>query len=326
MDKIVFIDANIYLKFYETNSSKFNKLLVSLVEIKDYIFITKQLEDEIERNKLGVFIRSFVEFTKSFSIKNLNLPEHLDKETGNESKKWNEAVDEIYKNIKVKSTLLSGISEKLIDKISKGTDEVSITINMLTSKARAATPAQLERARDRKERGNPPGKRADPLGDQISFEQLLEELSSKKELWIITNDSDFFYEYDSKIYLNPLLSKEIKKINPAINIRCYKEITEGLRAFSGATNVIKSLPKKEELDKIADEEKKLNVFLTGVSGSQSGRSGYSGLSGSFGMSADPFNPMPPLYNYPGYSGYSGHSGYSGPNGPSGSGDNPEEQK
>lgn len=326
MDSVIFIDANIYLRFFESSSSEFKKLLGSLEELKEYIFITSQIEDEIQRNKLGIFVTSFVENSRLFSLRKIQLPEHLDKRTDSELKKWNEEVAKIYTSVKHQTTLLSDITEKLIERISNGSDEVSTTISKLSSTIKPATPTQLERARLRKEIGNPPGKRDDPLGDQLSFEQLLDEIHSKTEVWIISNDTDYLIEYNKKCYLNPLLSRDIKKVNPSIGIRCFKSLTEGLRKFNGATQ-IKSLPKEAELDKIAEEEKKLNLLQTQISGSSLGRSNHYGFSGSTGSTGNYIHAeLMGLSGYTGSAGFTGYSGYTGTSGFSGSNDDNEEKK
>ncbi len=52
--KKVFIDANIYVNFFDSNQSTLKALLDSLVEIKDSLFISSQIVDEVNRNKLDV--------------------------------------------------------------------------------------------------------------------------------------------------------------------------------------------------------------------------------------------------------------------------------
>jgi hypothetical protein len=57
--------------------------------------------------------------------------------------------------------------------------------------------------------GNPPGKRSDPLGDQISWQQFLDALKGEKRVWIITRDGDYAEVVNGTRLLNPLLRAEL---------------------------------------------------------------------------------------------------------------------
>jgi hypothetical protein len=71
------------------------------------------------------------------------------------------------------------------------------------------TTQQLEAGRGRRERGNPPGKRADPLGDQLSWEQFLDAVRGEKTVWIITRDTDYTEVVNKQKLLNPFLQREL---------------------------------------------------------------------------------------------------------------------
>jgi hypothetical protein len=73
---IVFIDTNIYLRFYDSKQSNFKKLLNSIEEIGSYIFITKQIIDEIDRNKQHLFKRSFETYLSQIKFYKVELPDH----------------------------------------------------------------------------------------------------------------------------------------------------------------------------------------------------------------------------------------------------------
>ncbi|CAN1573482.1 PIN domain (DUF4935) [Flavobacteriaceae bacterium] len=75
--KILFIDANIYLRFFDSNQKEFKKLLEELLKIKSNLFITNQIVNEIERNKLSVFEKSINNYKNKINIENVFLPEHF---------------------------------------------------------------------------------------------------------------------------------------------------------------------------------------------------------------------------------------------------------
>lgn len=76
----VFIDANIYLRFFDSNQKEFKNLLEELEKIKTNIFVTNQLVSEINRNKLDVFANSIVNYTADVKIKKVIIPEHFHQE------------------------------------------------------------------------------------------------------------------------------------------------------------------------------------------------------------------------------------------------------
>lgn len=55
---LIFIDTNIYLRFFDSNQKVFRNLLDELLKIKENIFISNQIVNEVNRNKLNVFEKS----------------------------------------------------------------------------------------------------------------------------------------------------------------------------------------------------------------------------------------------------------------------------
>ncbi len=221
MEKILFIDANIYLRFYDTNSSQFKTLLKSIEEIKDDIFVTRQIENEVNRNKLDVFQSTCNSYITKFSIAKITLPEHLKPVSDKELKDWNLKTEKIEKETNEHKKELRKIISKLIESVCINADEVSIVLQRIFDKSEDSSEDQKTRARHRKEFGNPPGKKGDPLGDQLSWEQLLTKIPELKDIWIVSNDRDYMIEFEEKCYLNPFLLKEIKKMNADIKVNCF---------------------------------------------------------------------------------------------------------
>lgn len=126
---------------------------------------------------------------------------------------------------------------------------------MLLSKAVPHTSEEIQNARARKEIGNPPGKKADPLGDQLNWEQLLSHCKDKSKLWIIARDSDYQTTYNGKVFLNSLLYQDLVRVKqPPIEVFCFDSIVEGIRNFVEMTGVsAKKLPTIEESKAIRRE-------------------------------------------------------------------------
>jgi hypothetical protein len=127
----------------------------------------------------------------------------------------------------------------------------------------------LQRARARRERGNPPGKKTDPLGDQLNWEQILSHCQNKRWLWIITKDLDYATKYpnkksgdgtkhEGKMFLNAALYQDVARRcepEPAPEIFCFDKIAEGLERVAAKTGMkAKKLLTSEEIEKINKEQ------------------------------------------------------------------------
>lgn len=259
MKKLIYIDANIFLRFYDSNAKEFKKLLRTLLEIKEDIFITNQIVNEIDRNKLDVCLQSINGYNKLFSLGNITLPEHLDE---NKFALWNKETKKIHADFKKQRAELKKITSAILNDISHSSDEVSLGFTPIFNLSKEANIDIISKARYRKEIGNPPGKFNDPLGDQISWEQLLENLREIDSLFIVTNDQDYLTEYENSYYLNPFLTQELLEIRPKLKIRIFKKLSEALKAFNDPFgNKIKSLPTDKILTTISEEEEDLRIEL-----------------------------------------------------------------
>ena len=260
---ILYIDANIYLGFYNSNRPDFKKLLGSVIELMDKIFFTEQLGYEIDRNKLNVFRLSVDNYVKQTSSSKTILPEHLDEDSSPKLADWNKERKTIEENIATSNKSLMEILNEVLSDIAVSNDKVSKTLSPIYAKAAKPSGDDINRARLRKEIGNPPGKRADPLGDQLSWEQLLNIVPKIKRLWIVSTDKDYFTEHSKVLYLNPILFTDLIKLNADIEVKTFNILSEALRDFNKQEK-IKAIPSNDELDIISKTEA---YDLTGVTGS-----------------------------------------------------------
>jgi len=263
--KKIFIDANIYVNFFDSNQSRLKKLLGSLVEIKDVIFISSQIADEVNRNKLDAAQRSLGNYLNNLedikkNNKPITLPEHLEIESTT-LKTWNDEKNKIYEKISQENEKLykqlENIIKKMLNEIMRSSDNVSQTFDLLFKDAVVASENEVKAGRDRREVGNPPGKPKDPLGDQISWEQFLNCSRDSENIWIISKDKDYYTSFKSEIYLNSFLYKELVSANTNSNpsIFCFESLAEGLDHFNKiSSQKISNLPQEEELKIIAKEE------------------------------------------------------------------------
>ena len=225
-------------------------MLPPLREIKDSIFITRQVRDEVERNKLNVTWASMQPVRGKVKWREWNLPDLLETKFGRGSPKW--APD-----AKADEESVNAAIDSVLSDVATSSDLVSQGLAPIFELALVETPEELESARFRREIGNPPGKARDTLGDQISWTQLLSNVTDKDELWIVTSDGDFHLRNGETILLNPFLLRELvgKGLEPA-KVHVYDNLASALQAFSkAAQHPVKNLPTKKILESAAREEK-----------------------------------------------------------------------
>ena len=260
-NNIIYIDANVYLRFYDTEIHKFKNLLKTVSELKNQILVTEQIRDEVLRNKLNVTIRSFSTNYKALGMDHAAFPEHLENEGADGLAVWNKKRRKLMDEEKLLRSEYNNIVSRTLTQIAISGDNVSKELDQIFSLARPPSFEEMERARLRKDRGNPPGKVSDPLGDQLSWEQLL-TCYRGQSLWIVTNDSDYLSTYGAELYLNPLLYRDLVQISdkPDPPVYLFRSLPEALDDFRNKTGkTIKALPKASEMKKIIIEEMEVHL-------------------------------------------------------------------
>jgi hypothetical protein len=160
---------------------------------------------------------------------------------------------------------LAKLSAQVLAQISRSEDDVSVRLKPLFDGAQEANAEEMGRARERRERGNPPGKAEDTLGDQISWEQLLSDCKKRnvKRVWIITNDGDYCTKYEKKMLLNSFLHDDLAKTcGNGVEIRCFADLLAGIEDFGKNAGVIADkLPTEQEAIEIKKELDSLPIVI-----------------------------------------------------------------
>jgi hypothetical protein len=256
----LFIDANKYLDLYRTKTGKL--ILAALGEQADHIFVTQQIVNEVKRNKIKVAADFLTkEFTK-LKLQTFKMPDHLFGETEEQSGIILGKMKKIQRDIEQLNKEVDAFAAGIMRKVSQSTDEVSMALAPIFAKAVPHSKAQLQRAKERKECGNPPGKRGDPIGDELTWEQLLSGFVDKKKLWIITRDSDYGSTYGGKGFFNQLLYEELVRVSPSAEVFVFEHIPDGIKHFADTTGVkADKLPSLEKIEEIKKEEETLTPWF-----------------------------------------------------------------
>ena len=125
----------------------------------------------------------------------------------------------------------------ILEQISRSEDEVSKALAPIFAKAVPHSQEELQRARERRELVNPPGKNTNPIGDQLTWEQILIRFQEKRRLWIISRDGDYGTVFDDKGFLNRFLYDELCNVASAPEADLFADTVEGIRHFVDTTGV-----------------------------------------------------------------------------------------
>jgi len=242
----LFIDANIYLDFYEIQAVK--SLLKPLIDVKDHVLVTSQIVDEVFRNKLDISNKKFVDYLKKVNV-SLALPDVL---TENAVAEIDEGavtkLKELSSGLKEFKSLLEDIYSKTLEQISNNEDKVSAELMKIFNNSISYTEEQCLLAKKRKFFGNPPGKKGDPIGDEISWEQVLDCAKENNcPIWVVSKDGDFM----SKVFYkgaigNPFLLREISE-RGLPNFKFYSDLSTALQEFKKEYKEDLELPPDSEL-------------------------------------------------------------------------------
>jgi hypothetical protein len=259
-DALLFIDANVYLDLYRRDKGK--KLLAPLIEQVDYIFVTQQVVAEVQRNKISVAAAFLLQKFKELNLQTFDVPDHLSGTVDGQNKDILNQMREIKKSVEKVNKEINALALGIMEQISCSGDEVSTALSPIFENAVNHSPEELQRARDRREIGNPPGKSTDPIGDQLTWEQILTHFQGKKRLWIISKDSDYGTIYGGKGILNHFLYNELRKVVSSPEVYFFQDVVEGLNHFVNTTSVKaeKRLTPEDE-EEIKTEERSLPYLI-----------------------------------------------------------------
>ncbi len=180
----IFIDTNILLDLYHLSGPDLDELrkVIKLAKVnKLNVLLPSQVEDEFWRNRERVISEALDLFAKTKA--SATLPNLI--RTNPKSSELRHAVERV--NELVKELRRVADSEILNHKLKA--DEVVDSL-FAQCKPQTIDKVIIEKAKARKDIGNPPGK-ANSLGDAVNWEWLLETVQKGGDLVIISSDGDF---------------------------------------------------------------------------------------------------------------------------------------
>jgi len=238
--KLLFIDSNIFLNFYDFYEEDLNQLnkLVDLIKTKKIkLFLTKQVYEEFKKNREQTLNKAYKEFIKTDW--HLNMPIFC---------KHYEEYGDIVRSQKIAKQLKSNLSKKLWDDILNQQLKADLLIkNILKVSTIIDSDKYLEKAIIRFRLGWPPGKKNRSVGDELNWESLLAEIPEEGEFIIISADDDYASPLADNL-IKDFLSDEWNK-NKSTKIFFYKS----LGVFFKEHDIKIELLVEQEKDKLVGE-------------------------------------------------------------------------
>lgn len=213
----LFIDTNVYLKFYHYSNDdleELNKLLVLLDNDKVELYLPEQVINEFERNRDN----KLADALKTFNLNKIStqFPQFCKEYREYDILKKIMRDYEHEKQILLKNVMLA------IDTSSLKADK---TIDLLFKKAKVIdiTPELVEKSKLRFDLGNPPGKNKS-YGDALNWESLIENVDGGNDIYFIADDKDYFSEINNSNFNAFLLNEWTKK--KGTKIKFYKTLSD----------------------------------------------------------------------------------------------------
>ncbi len=244
----VLIDANVYLDLY--SSKDLRELLTTLPTIEG-LFVSRQIVDEVTRRRVPVTIEAFKQPIENVKRAALPIPEAALQSFDDET---SQAINNFTESAKALNSRLTAVLEATLCRVCDGTDAVSVALAKLFRIAAEPAEVEVARARARRERGTPPGKFENPLGDQITWEQFLSRCRNGKHIFIVSRDGDFLDKWNGYLTLNPVLRDELRDVAPNAVVHVFLELSKAIPELRKVIGAAVAVPTPEKLEKAKKAE------------------------------------------------------------------------
>lgn len=246
----LFIDTNVYLAFFHYNKDDLDELrkLKILVEKEVIIlYVTEQVINELNRNRENKIVDA-LKVLKDLKV-STNLPQiarsfDKSKELLGAIKQFekvkNELLDEILSNARANELE----SDKVLFELFGAIDIFDIDDDI------------IDKARDRFDLGNPPGKDKS-YGDAVNWEILLNAVPHRSRFAFVSSDSDFSSILD-KTRFHPFLMDEWRD-HKNIPLKYYKNLTSLFKENFPDIQLNGELEKNHTIDLLASADSYANA-------------------------------------------------------------------
>ncbi len=234
----VFIDANIWLSLYDFSSDDLEQFrkLGDMIDSDVEILFTEQVRDEVYRNRENKIKDVLGKFEKL----TLQIP--------NICKGYDE-YDDFKNRIRDLSDKHAFILRKIKQDAKEGTLHADKVINSIFDRIKplGCTAENIEHAKQRYDKGNPPGKDG-KYGDAINWEILLELAPKGEDIYFVSADKDYRSTLDETSF-NQFLQNEWKTKKQS-NLFFYRTLSDFISNHVSTIELKSENEKKESIEKL----------------------------------------------------------------------------
>lgn len=258
IEKLLFVDANIWLDFYRVRSEAGLALLKHLEAVSNKIIVTYQLEMEFKKNR---------QFAIKEGLDELKSPQSMSRpglfSDAQDAKALQRSLKEADARVKkLKSKMLKALDNPAAnDPVYQACQRIFHQENDLVLTRDNPVRRSIRRQAFRRFLiGCPPRKKGDTsIGDAINWEWMIEcAVKRKAELVIVTRDTDYGLTFDGKAYINDHLKHEFSdRVSQKRKILLYTRLSDALKHFK-----IEVTPQEvQEEEKVVERATKDTVRL-----------------------------------------------------------------
>lgn len=232
IQKLLFIDTNIWLDFYRARNEAGLALLSHAESVAPKIIVTYQLETEFKKNRQSAILEGMQELKAPAQVPRPGIFSDA-----KASDVLTRSIKEADKRVKMLKAKLTKVLENpaVHDPVYKTCQRIFHRQDQLVlTRENPVRHLIRRRAFRRFLHGCPPRKRDDTsIGDAINWEWMVYCADTQKaELVIVTRDSDYGVHFEGKAYINDHLRQEFgDRVSKKRKLLLYRRLSDALKHF-----------------------------------------------------------------------------------------------
>ena len=233
MQKLLFVDTNIWLDFYRARNETGLALLDHAESVADRMIVTYQLESEFKKNRHTAILEGMQELKAPAQIPRPGIFSDTKATTV-----LNRSLKEADKRVKSLKSKLTRVLENpaVHDPVYKACQRIFHKNDALCLTREDKVRHLIRRKAFRRFlHGCPPRKKSDTsIGDAINWEWMVHCANAvNAELVIVTRDSDYDIHFEGKAYVNDHLKQEFaERVSKKRKLLLYSRLSDALKHFA----------------------------------------------------------------------------------------------
>jgi predicted nucleic acid-binding protein len=232
LQKLLFVDTNIWLDFYRARNETGLALLQHVESVAAKVIVTYQLETEFKKNRQTAILEGMQELKAPGQIARLGIFSDA-----KASAVLTKSIKEAERRVKTLKAKLTKVLENPAahDPVYKACQRIFHKNDALVLTREDSIRHVIRRKAFRRFlHGCPPRKKNDTsIGDAINWEWMIHCANeAKAELVIVTRDSDYGVIFENKAYVNDHLRQEFsERVSKKRKLLLYSRLSDALKHF-----------------------------------------------------------------------------------------------